>query len=555
VVTDYPSDHSLNPLITTTTYSYDAVNGTKNLVKKTVNNSMGQLLIDNIRYPLDVGNLNAADAFSIGISNLRSKSAIGLPVEKYEQRANADGITNLRTISAIVNSFNATLPLPNLVYQSRITAPLTSFQPTTVTSSGTVFDPSYEPRAYVDNFDVLGNTLSIHKVSGMNQSYQWGYNNEHIIAKVANAANTYNAIYGPSYSTLYGSFVFPPNTFTSQTQSFTVNTAGTINLSMGWGSNPGPNSSSNVSYQLLGPINKTGAMGTGNTPSPIAFTNMPVGSYTLTITPNINGSLASLDVYYNYPLVTQVITSSSGIKEFFFDGFEENTNTSVVTGAAHTGKKYWGASTYPTSFTLPTGTTRNFVIQWWNLVGGIWKFNEQPFTGNTTLTGPVDDVRIFPTDAQMNTYTYQPLIGMTSETDPSGKSVTYQFDALDRLYLVRDNDGNIIKRDCYTYNGQASGCPTNATISCSYNGSNTTWTVTFTSVLTGQVYTLSLPATSYPTTTLQLPVGNYNIVMNPGTSSGHSVYFLNYSLYGYNSSSFTLTNIPMTANASINIVY
>jgi YD repeat-containing protein len=556
VEVNYPSDHSTNTLTTTKKYSYDAVNGTRNLVQSTITNSLGQLLINNIRYPLDVGNSTATDAFTLGINNLKNMYAIGLPVEKYVQRSNADGITNLRTISASVNSFNATLPLPNLVYQSRIITPLTSFQPTTVNTSGAVLDPSYEPRGYIDNFDAVGNVLNLHKVNGMNQSFQWGYNNEHAIVKVANAANTYVPIYGPSYSTVYGSFVFPPNTFTSQSQSFTVNTPGTINLSMNWGSNPGSNSSSNVSYQLFGPVNHTGAMGTGNTPSPISFTNMPVGSYTLTITPNINGSLANLDVNYNYPLVTQVIVSSTGIKEFFFDGFEENTNASVVTGAAHTGKKYWGAASYTTNFTLPTGTTRNFVIQWWNLVGGIWKFNEQPFTTNITLTGPLDDVRIFPTDAQMTSYTYQPLIGMTSETDPSGKSTTYQYDALDRLYLVRDNDGNIIKRDCYTYNGQATGCPTSTTMSCSYNGSNTTWTITFTSVLTGQVYTYSLPATpSNPTVTLTLPVGNYNMVMNPGNSNGHSIYFLGYSLYGYSASNFTLLNIPITGNASFNIVY
>ena len=178
---------------------------------------------------------------------------------------------------------------------------------------------------------------------------------------------------------------------------------------------------------------------------------MPAGAYTLFLPPPINASSANLYVYYSYPVVTQVVTSTSGIKEFFYDGFEENTDANVVSGAAHTGNKYWSASTYATNFNLPAGTTRNFVIQWWNLSGGIWKFNEQPYTGNTTLTGPVDDVRIFPTDAQMNSYTYQPLIGMTSETDPSGKSIIYQYDALGRLQDIKDQNGNIIKTFEYHY--------------------------------------------------------------------------------------------------------
>jgi YD repeat-containing protein len=52
------------------------------------------------------------------------------------------------------------------------------------------------------------------------------------------------------------------------------------------------------------------------------------------------------------------------------------------------------------------------------------------------------------------TYTYRPLVRMLSETDPAGKIFYYEYDAFDRLSLVKDKDGNILKRYDYKYAGQ-----------------------------------------------------------------------------------------------------
>ena len=52
---------------------------------------------------------------------------------------------------------------------------------------------------------------------------------------------------------------------------------------------------------------------------------------------------------------------------------------------------------------------------------------------------------------QVNTYAYAPVIGMVTETDPNGKSISYEYDKLQRLLLIRDFNNNILKQYDYQY--------------------------------------------------------------------------------------------------------
>jgi YD repeat-containing protein len=174
----------------------------------------------------------------------------------------------------------------------------------------------------------------------------------------------------------------------------------------------------------------------------------PVSSQLISTSP-VGGTLASTKYDYNTSLpVVRIVNASS--TEYFYQGFEQSGgNTSTI---AHTGNMCYAGS-YNVPFTLPD--SRSYLIQWWSYQGS-WVFNQQAYTGPMTISGEIDDIRIFPKDALMTTYTYNPLVGKTSEIDPSGRTLTYQYDALNRLQTVFDQDGKVLKTYAYGVQVQAS---------------------------------------------------------------------------------------------------
>ena len=53
--------------------------------------------------------------------------------------------------------------------------------------------------------------------------------------------------------------------------------------------------------------------------------------------------------------------------------------------------------------------------------------------------------------AFISTYTVDPYLGITSQTDQNGRTVTYQYDPAGRLQLIKDKDGNVVKTFEYKY--------------------------------------------------------------------------------------------------------
>jgi len=55
------------------------------------------------------------------------------------------------------------------------------------------------------------------------------------------------------------------------------------------------------------------------------------------------------------------------------------------------------------------------------------------------------------TNAMVTSYTYIPLIGVSTITDPKGNKVIYTYDAAGRLEFVKDRSGNILSENQYNY--------------------------------------------------------------------------------------------------------
>ena len=51
----------------------------------------------------------------------------------------------------------------------------------------------------------------------------------------------------------------------------------------------------------------------------------------------------------------------------------------------------------------------------------------------------------------ITTYTYKPLVGMTSATLPNGLTTRYEYDAFGRLSKVIDHNGMVVSANEYNY--------------------------------------------------------------------------------------------------------
>lgn len=125
---------------------------------------------------------------------------------------------------------------------------------------------------------------------------------------------------------------------------------------------------------------------------------------------------------------------------------------------------------------LQSGTT--YIISYWSKNGSYtlsgspiakqgrtsngWTNYKHEVTGITSLTvsgnGYIDELRLFPKNAVITTYTQKPSIGITSQCDVNSRITYYEYDDLGRMNIVRDQDRNIIKKICYNYAGQQTSC-------------------------------------------------------------------------------------------------
>jgi len=83
------------------------------------------------------------------------------------------------------------------------------------------------------------------------------------------------------------------------------------------------------------------------------------------------------------------------------------------------------------------GTHNNWTL-YERLISGVTQIS---LSGNADL----DELRLYPSSATMTTFTFNPLVGMSSASDAKNQPTYYEYDNFQRLWQVRDTDRNIIK--------------------------------------------------------------------------------------------------------------
>jgi YD repeat-containing protein len=150
--------------------------------------------------------------------------------------------------------------------------------------------------------------------------------------------------------------------------------------------------------------------------------------------------------------VAEVINASPD--EIFYTGFEESGTIATVSNPSKIGLRYLDSETFTFSengFT-PVATD-NLKMSYWYWTGSQWDFSGE-VSYNNQINSPgsrLDEIRVYPSGGQMNTYTYKSGLGVNSVTDVNNTSTYYEYDLFGRLKCIKDDKGNQVTDYLYHY--------------------------------------------------------------------------------------------------------
>lgn len=181
-----------------------------------------------------------------------------------------------------------------------------------------------------------------------------------------------------------------------------------------------------------------------------------------------NSVITDYDQQYAVAKISNAVQS-----DIAFTGFEStgSGNWTIASSTRDmtdklTGKKSYNLSNGNVSKSS-LSTSQNYLLTFWAKSGASvtvnsgspgssiasqqgWNFFSMSLSGISSVTisgsGLIDEVRLHPKDANMETYAFEPLIGVISAADANNTIAYSEYDKLNRLKIIRDKDKNIVKR-------------------------------------------------------------------------------------------------------------
>jgi len=168
-------------------------------------------------------------------------------------------------------------------------------------------------------------------------------------------------------------------------------------------------------------------------------------------TPNLNPT------FYPTGDVCFILSNSCAITTVDVDNVETNTpfygSVAIIKEGLDPNKKYivsyWSNnSSYVVdgSLEVKKGKTIGEWTYYEHIVKGVTETMIQS-RSEQFCTSMIDELRLYPQNAMMQTNTYKPMVGVTSTCDENSVITYYEYDQLSKLSTVRDQDRNIIQQN------------------------------------------------------------------------------------------------------------
>lgn len=143
----------------------------------------------------------------------------------------------------------------------------------------------------------------------------------------------------------------------------------------------------------------------------------------------------------------EVISGYSEPQTALYEDFE-------ITGNTDDG--FYSSRSWTGSYTVSlAGGVGTHALDYRVRQGEVWDYRTTHFSGDSYVINegdnPVDDIRVYPESAQVETYHWLPGGIIRSITDGRGISESYEYDGRGRLARIKDNEGHPVEEYAYHY--------------------------------------------------------------------------------------------------------